>query len=250
MLEAEQAIEIAGEDVETAIAKGLARLGIDRDAVEIELLDQGSRGVFGLGAREARVRLTPKPKEEPPCEDAGTGPSAELPTAPAGAAEPTPFEFEKDEAELARSVLLELLDLLGMENAQVDARQTKPAEGEEESPLLLDVHGPGTDALIGRRGETIAALQYITRLIAGREMSSRVWLVLDVGGFKARREKTLRRLAHRMAEQALHSHRTEVLEPMPPHERRIIHLALRDHPSVITKSVGEGDRRKVTIIPQ
>jgi spoIIIJ-associated protein len=115
---------------------------------------------------------------------------------------------------------------------------------------MLDVHGSGTDALIGRRGDTLAALQLITRLIVGREMSGRVHLVVDVDDFKARREQALRRLAQRLAEQAVRTGRTVMLEPMPPHERRYVHLALRDHPHVTTQSIGEGDRRKVTIIPQ
>jgi spoIIIJ-associated protein len=112
------------------------------------------------------------------------------------------------------------------------------------------VRGAGTDALIGRRGSTLDALQLITRLIVGREMMGRVHLVVDVGGFKAHREESLRRLAQRLAEQAVRTNRTVVLEPMPPYERRYVHLALRDHPHVTTQSVGEGDRRKVTIIPQ
>jgi spoIIIJ-associated protein len=104
--------------------------------------------------------------------------------------------------------------------------------------------------LIGRRGETLTALQYITRLIASRELQRRANIVLDVEGYKSRREQMLRRLANRMADQAIQLGRTVSLEPMPPYERRIVHLALRDHPEVTTQSVGEGDRRKVTIIPR
>jgi spoIIIJ-associated protein len=147
-------------------------------------------------------------------------------------------------------VLVELLALLGMQHAQVDVRRAKPVGDEEDPPLMLDVHGSGTDALIGRRGDTLAALQRITRLIVGREMADRVHLVVDVGDFKARREQSLGRLAQRLAEQAVRAGRTVVLEPMPPHERRYVHLALRDNPHVTTESIGEGDRRKVTIIPQ
>jgi spoIIIJ-associated protein len=251
MAEEEQVIEAAGVDVEAAIAAGLARLGVDRDAVEIEVLDRGSRGVFGLGARDARVRLTPKLKTMPPPVPAvpaePVAPPAAEPVAPA--VEPVaPAVVEKDEAEVARGVILELLALLGMDKAQVDVRRAEPAPGEKDAPLVLDVHGPDIDTLIGRRGQTLAALQHITRLIVGREMVSKVRLVVDVGGFKARRGKSLHRLAHRMAEQAIRTDRTVVLEPMPPHERRIIHLALRDHPQVITQSVGEGNRRKVTIV--
>jgi len=146
--------------------------------------------------------------------------------------------------------LLELLALLGMDEAQVNVRRAEPAEDEMDPPLILDVRGPGVNALIGYRGEALAALQRITRLIVGREMAGRVRLVVDVDGFKARREQSLRRLARRMAEQAVRTDHTVMLEPMPPYERRIIHLTLRDHPHVVTQSIGEGDRRKVTIIPQ
>jgi spoIIIJ-associated protein len=257
MEDMERAIEAAGVDVEAAVEAGLAELGADRDAVEIEVLDDGSRGLFGLGAREARVRLTLKqqniPQQSPAAavvEPDSPSRADALPVAePAEPAPGEPEEDEKGEAEVARGVLQELLALMGLEQAQVDARYATPAAGEEEAPLVLDVNGPGTDVLIGRRGKTMADLQHITRLIVGREVESWVHLVVDVGGFKARREKSLRRLAGRMAEQALRTHRTVVLEPMPPHERRIIHLALRDHPDVTTESIGERDRRKVTIIP-
>jgi spoIIIJ-associated protein len=267
MAEMEQAVESVGADVEAAIAAGLARLGVDRDAVEIKVLEESSRGLFGLGGREARVRLTLKShpasavptkpdfgetsfsrSAAEPLSRAVALPAAEL-AEPVVAEPALSLPREKDEAETSRGVLLELLALLGMKKAQVDVRRADPATDEEEPPLVLDVHGPGVDALIGRRGNTMAALQHIARLIVGREMAGRVHLVVDVDGFKARREKLLYRLAHRMAEQAMSTDRTVVLEPMPPHERRIVHLALRDHPHVTTESIGEGDRRKVTIIP-
>ena len=246
MAEMERAIEAAGADVEAAVASGLARLGVDRDAVEIEVLDEGSRGVFGLGGRAARVRLTPKLKTV-------LRPAPAMPSEPvaAPAAEPAePAVAERGEAEVAQGALLELLAYLGMDEAQVSVRRAKPAADEGEPPLVLDVRGPGTDVLVGYRGETLAALQRITRLIVGREMAGRVRLVVDVDGFKARREQSLRRLARRMAEQAVRSGRTAVLEPLSPYERRIVHIALREHPQVTTQSVGEGDRRKVTIIPR
>ncbi len=246
MAEMEGAIEAAGADVEVAVASGLARLGLDRDAVEIEVLDAGSRGVFGLGGRAARVRLPPKLKTVPRL--APAMPSE--PVAPPAAEPAEPAVAEKGEAEVAQGALLELLAFLGMDEAQVSVRRAEPAAGEGEPPLVLDVRGPGTDVLVGYRGETLAALQRITRLIVGREMAGRVRLVVDVDGFKVRREQSLRRLAQRMAEQAVHSGRTAVLEPMSPYERRIVHIALREHPQVTTQSVGEGDRRKVTVIPR
>jgi len=242
MVEMEQAIEATGADVEAAIATGVASLGVDRDAVVIEVLEEGSRGLFGLGGREARVRVTIKPDRIPAVPAESVAPSsAEVDVQPV---------VESGDAEVAQGALLDLLALMGVKGARVEARRAEPAAGEEESPLILDVYGQDTDVLIGRRGSTLAALQHITRLIVGREVSGRVHLVVDVDGFKARREKSLRRMAQRLAEQAVRTNRTVVLEPMPPHERRYVHLALRDHPHVTTQSVGEGDRRKVTIVPR
>ena len=104
--------------------------------------------------------------------------------------------------------------------------------------------------LIGRRGQTLQALQYITRLIVSREVQHWVNLVVDVEKYKARREQSLRQLAQRMAERVSFNHQAIALEPMPPNERRIVHLTLRDHPIVTTRSVGKGDERKVTIVPK
>ena len=241
MADAGRVVEVVGENVQAAIADGLVRLEVDRDAVEIEVLDDGSKGLFGLGAREARVRLSVKPS-------AGPQPDSALVKEPAVVKPAT--SVSKEETDVTRGVLLDLLALMGIEEVQVDARRAEPDEDEKEPPLVFDVHGPGTDVLIGRRGKTIAALQHIARLIVGREIGGRVHLVVDVEGFKARREKSLHRLAHRMAEQATHTNRTVMLEPMPPHERRVIHVALRGNPDVTTESVGERDRRKVTIIPR
>lgn len=241
MSEVERTVEATGADVEAAIAAGLERLGIGRDAVEIEVLDEGRRGVFGLGGREARVRLTVRPRPAPE--------TLAEPVAPPTAEPAAPAATDEAEAETARSVLLELLTRMGMEKAEVDLRYTESAAGEPPR-LVLDVRGADAGTLIGRRGETLAALQHVARLIVGQRLAKRSELVVDVEGFKARREDSLRRLAQRLAEQAVRTGRTVVLEPMPPNERRIVHLALRDHPQVSTESVGEGERRKVTIIPK
>lgn len=241
MAEMAQTIEATGANVEAAVAAGLGRLGVERDAVEIEVLDQGSRGLFGLGGREARVRLTLRPAPAPATP---TEPSAPPIVEMAGRT-----EVAKDEGEIARRALSELLTRMGLEKARVSLRRTEPI-ADEPAHFVLDVHGPDAGTLIGHRGETLAALQHITRLIVGQQLAKRVRLSVDVEGFKSRREASLRRLAQRMAEQAVRTGRTVTLEPMPPNERRIIHLALRDHPQVSTESVGEGERRRVTIIPK
>jgi spoIIIJ-associated protein len=132
--------------------------------------------------------------------------------------------------------------------AKIEARWGEAQEPEQVRPLLVDILGNDLSILIGRRGETLAALQYITRLIVGKEVGEPVAVVVDVEGYRARREHQLRQLARRMASQAVDYDRTMTLEPMPANERRIIHLELRDHQDVYTESVGEGEHRKVTII--
>ncbi|MFN3763379.1 MAG: protein jag, partial [Anaerolineae bacterium] len=146
-------------------------------------------------------------------------------------------------------ILADLLQRMGF-SAEIQVRLAEPTTDEEVAPLVLDIQTPGADTLIGPRGETLAALQHILRLLVNRKMGRMVNLVVDVQGYKERRAQSLRRLAERMASQAVRSGRTVYLEPMPPYERRIIHLALRDRPDVTTQSVGEGNRRRVTIIPR
>jgi spoIIIJ-associated protein len=222
-----KSIEVSAPTVEEAIAKGLAELGKAEDEVEIEVLDPGSRGVLGIGAREALVRLSfVEPEEE----------------------EALPIEESVEQ--IARETLQELLAKLGVK-AQVSMRpEEEMPQDEDAPPFILDITGDDLGILIGRRGQTLQALQYITRLIVSREVQHWVNLVVDVEKYKARREKALRQLAHRMAERVSFGHQPVALEPMPPNERRIIHLALRDHLVVTTKSIGKGEERKVTIVPK
>jgi spoIIIJ-associated protein len=151
--------------------------------------------------------------------------------------------------ERARATLGELLQHLGVEAAVHAAwGPGDPVTGVK--PIVLDVRGEDLAMLIGRHGETLAALQYITRLILARQLGEGLELTVDVQGHKRRREEQLRRMARRIAEQAAQRKRVMTLEPMSAYERRIIHLELRDHPDVRTESVGEGMHRKVTIIPK
>ena len=112
---------------------------------------------------------------------------------------------------------------------------------------MVEIQGDDLSILIGRRSETLNALQYISSLIVGKELGEWVPMMIDVQGYRARRERQLRQIARRMAEQAIHTGKRQVLEPMPANERRIIHMELHDHPQVITESLGEEPNRKVTI---
>jgi spoIIIJ-associated protein len=264
-VENKREIESLGNNVEAAIATGLEALGVERDQVQIEVLDEGSRGLLGIGSRPARVRLrveeprvveTPAAREMPapaaeakqvvPAVEVGPEPEVEAPP------EEPPGTESSEEAELrriapvARQTLEELLDKMGVE-ARVEDYIKSPQDPEDYYKLVLNVRGRDLGALIGRRGETLDALQYITRLIVGREVERRVHLVVDVEDYRLRRERSLYSLAERMAERAVATGQRQVLEPMPPAERRIIHVALRDHPDVETESVGQDENRKVTI---
>jgi spoIIIJ-associated protein len=175
---------------------------------------------------------------------------AEEHAAPRQPALEEPQGEEDDQAvRTSRETVQELIQHMQVK-ARVTARWGEADPDSEIQPLLVDLQGDDLGVLIGRRGETLAALQYISRLIVSKELGRPVAVVIDVEGYRARRERQLRRLAQRMADQATELNRTMVLEPMPASERRIIHLELRDHPRVSTESIGEGSQRKVTIIPR
>jgi spoIIIJ-associated protein len=134
--------------------------------------------------------------------------------------------------------------------AVVEPCYIAPEDEKDEKIILLDIQGDDLSILIGRRSETLNALQYITSLIVSKELGKWVPLMIDVQGYRKRRERQLRQLGRKMAEQALQTGRRQVLEPMPANERRIIHLELREHPDVITESAGDEPNRKVTITPK
>lgn len=266
-------VETSAADIETAIEMGLQQLGVSREGVIVEILEEPSRGLLGIGARQARIRLTTAAPQRPaPVLAKEDSYPAEEKRHPAEEKrhpveeEPLPAEDldtahlmsetmvsvsdgeMDDDARVGTATLQELLTKMQID-AQVAVYRAH-AESGEQAPWVLQIQGRDLGMLIGRRGETLAALQYITRLIASRELQRRANIVLDVEGYKSRREQMLRRLATRMAEQAVQLGRTVALEPMSPYERRIVHLALRDNPDVTTQSIGEGDRRKVTIVPR
>ena len=249
-------LEIIAPTVNEAIEKGLGELELPRDAVEIEILDEGSRGLFGLGSHQARVRLIVKSNGEQPAgsvhmpdvEEPYTEEMEEEPTLkpvriqPANAKEQIPLH-------VAQETVSELLIKMHIQ-AQVIASYGEVDDVRGTRAILVDVTGKDLSVLIGKRSETLNALQYIARLIVSKELGENVTLIIDVEGYRTRREHQLRQLAHRMAEQAIKTGRKQTLEPMPPNERRIIHMELRDDAQVTTESFGEEPHRKVTIIPK
>lgn len=250
-------IEIIAPTINEAIEKGLAELGLPREDVDIEILDEGSRGLFGLGSHQARVRLivrqdiTDNVKEEftAPDEEALLIDLSEEEQSEKPVRIPPANTREEITLHVAQETVSELLGKMHIQ-AQVDASYGEVDDVRGTRAILVDVTGRDLSVLIGKRSETLNALQYISRMIVSKELGENVTLVIDVEGYRTRRERQLRQLAHRMAEQALKTGRKQVLEPMPPNERRIIHMELRDDASVTTESYGEEPHRKVTIIPK
>lgn len=239
-----RSIEANGSTVEDAVQAGLEQLQVGRDQVEIKVVEEGSRGVLGIGARDAVVRLTFREEEPtplPPTDAEDVEPEAEEELDPQAEQEAT--------LNLARDVLVELLENMQIE-ADVQGRIAEPRFPGDSATLVLDLHGDDLGFLIGRKGETLAAIQHLVRLMVNKVVQRRVHLLVDIEGYKVRRESALKKLALRIADQAARRGRRIALEPMSAYERRIIHVTLRNHPAVSTESVGEGARRKVTIGPK
>ncbi|MCI0521283.1 MAG: Jag N-terminal domain-containing protein [Chloroflexi bacterium] len=241
-------LEIIAPSIEEAIAKGVEELGLPEEALDVEVLDEGSRGLFGLGSRQARVRLSIRTDEdeEQPAPARVAEPAAEKRPARQAA----PIQIEEDEIlQVAEVVVGELLLKMRV-RAGVKAHFGEADDEKSRRPLLVDVSGRDLSILIGRQAETLNALQYIASLIVSKEIGQQLTLVIDVQGYRLRREQQIRQLAERMADQAIKTGRKQVLEPMPASERRIVHIALRNSPDVTTESIGVEPRRKVTIVPK
>lgn len=271
-----QEIEATGLDVEEAIKNGLGKLGVSRDQVEVDVLEEGRRGLLGIGGREAVVRLKVKPKPvsqpqpAPPVKketSPAPAPKVQQP-APSTAKKPTMKEQQpaqqesslqvdapaadapsEEETETAVSILQALLERMDIE-ASVSSRLSEPDDLTGKQMAVLDIEGDDLTLLIGPRGETLDSLQYISRLMVGHKLQQRTHFVIDVDGYREQREQALSRLAERMASKAVKRGSPITLEAMPAHERRIIHMALRDDPAVTTESTGEGKRRRVRIYPK
>ena len=249
----ERDLEIQGASVEEAIENGLAQLGVERKDVIVEVVDEGSSGFLGLGGRDAMVRLKVlgQPKfEESAAELVKQRTKSESPLA-GDVIPPLVMEDEEDktsEANYAVEVVTSLLDKMGIE-ASIAISQTEPDDLTGEVRSVIDVRGKDMGVLIGPRGETLNALQYVARLMTGHKLQKRTTFIVDVEGYRERREQSLASLARRMADKAVRGGRPMTLEPMPPNERRIIHLTLRPDKRVYTESTGEGRRRKVRIYP-
>lgn len=244
----ENVLEVKGEDVDQAIEAGLAQLGLDRSEVSIEVVDEGSSGFLGIGGRDAIVRLTVNVMEPEPAVEDVIPELAAVPE-PATEAITTPEEDEVPEVDAALDIVNTLLEMMQMD-VETSTRLTEPDDLTGQQRWIIDISGQDLGVLIGPRGETLNALQYVARLMTGHALHRRPLFIIDVEGYRTRREQALARLAERMADKAVKQGRPVSLEPMPPNERRIIHITLKDNENVFTESAGEGKRRKVRIFPK
>ena len=207
-------IETTAKTPEEAIEIALKELDVERPDVEIDVVSKGKAGILGIGGEPAKVRVTVLDK--PP-----------------------------DAVVATTDILQSLISLMDVSAAITLVH----AEREDVGGPVFDVDGDDSGLLIGRRGETLRALQFLVSFIASRRLGDRVNLFVDVSGYQERRYETLRSLAQRNARRVASSGREITLEPMPPNERRIVHMALADDPDVNTISDGVGDGRRVVIEP-
>ncbi len=245
-------VEVEGTSIDDAIARALQRLGVERDRVEIEIVSNASRGLFGLGGRRAVVRATlrsPLNLESAPSPTVGAAPAVATPglqrddrpaveRAPESAAQVPDARI----LEQARAILEQIARMITAD-AQVEI--ARDADG-----VRLVITGDSSGVLIGRRGQTLDALEYLINRIAGRDEDGVTHIAVDSQDYRARRREALVALAARVAERARRRGKTVTLNPMSPRDRRIVHLALRGDPSLITRSSGKGYFRKLLVIPE
>jgi len=305
-----ESIEASGKSVDDAVLQALAGLKKRRDEVEVTVLQEPSRGTFGIGNKEARVRVTvrsgsPAAIITPQMADAILGPDEEeyLEEEETSEFDDEEFagdeeeifeegeefdaeEFEEDELDEEGSISTftptrsgkypsELLSELGNTSAVEGEMQEVETPSNEDvditvdvlqhilqymniralvqvrstDPLTLNIQGINENLglLIGRRGETLSALQLLVSLIVGHRTKHRMRIIIDAENYRERREENLRSLALRVAQQVRNYRRSIALEAMPPHERRIVHIALSDSKDISTESIGEGEARRVVV---
>jgi spoIIIJ-associated protein len=220
--------EFEGKNATEAIENASRQLNVPKDELNIEILEPGSSGIFGLvGGRKARIRVTVEKK---------------APEAPPVAEPEAPPFAEGDVVAVARDSLKTILDLIPIE-ASVTAKL-------EEDRIILSIEGDQSGILIGRKGRTLDALQFIVSKIVNKSLDQKVRVVIDSENYRERRREALVEMALKIGEKAKRIQKPITTGPLNPHDRRIIHLALKDDQELDTKSRGDGVLKKVLIIPR
>ena len=261
-------VEIQAYSVDEAIRLALEQLGLSRDAVDIEVLSDAGPDEDA----EALVRVTAKGMASQPTQTAHPRPTRREPgprrvpgDRPSSRGVPPRPEFrervertidpnrvESEDEAVAKETVLDLLRHMGIQAdvVAIDNPSVMPVSPEEPPTIYLDILGDDLGMLIGRRGDNLAQLQYMVNLLCNKRIGEWKRVVVDVEGYRGRREESLISLAERVARQVSRGRRPIVLEPMPANERRIIHLTLKQHEDVTTESNGEGPARRITVLPR
>jgi len=238
-----RSVETEGATIDDAIGRALELLHIERDKVDVEILENAARGLLGFGGKKARIRATvrsPLAASQPGREEESRAVSQETPErvveesprAPIGAAD----------IESARHALLEILGHLGVE-------ATVEIERHDDDACTFRVPGDAAGIVIGRHGQTLDAIEYLLNRIASQGRMTSTRIAVDVEGYRERRQESVEQMARRAADKARHSGRPVTMAPMSPRDRRTVHVTLADERGVTTRSQGEGSFRRVVIVP-
>ena len=242
-------ITVSAKTVDDAITEALIQLGVTSDKLDYEVIEKGSAGFLGIGMKQAVIKARKKeePKEAPVVEEVKEEPKKEQKKEKAEVKEPE----QKKESELAKvndetvaacvKFVSDVLNAMGMKDAKVTSKI------DEEGALSIDVEGSNMGILIGKRGQTLDSLQYLTNRVANKMQEGYVRVKLDTEDYRRRRKETLENLAKNIASKVKRTRRAVSLEPMNPYERRIIHSALQADPAVSTHSEGEEPYRRVVV---
>ena len=235
-------LEKSGRTEDDAISAALKELGLDRDDVSVEIIERAKSGFLGIGASPAKVRVSYEAPDEAPAAKAAepeAKPAAPVSAAPAPAAAAAPADEPADYAAV-RTFLTGLLDRMGVKaDLEIGPR--------ENGGINVNISGSGMGAIIGRRGETLDAIQHLTNYVVNRGSDTHLHISVDAENYRSKREESLTKLAEKMAEKAIKYKRSMALEPMNSYERHVIHTALQNYEGVTTSSTGVEPNRRVVV---
>ena len=235
-------LEKSGRTEDDAISAALKELGLDRDDVSVEIIERAKSGFLGIGASPAKVRVSYEAPDEAPAAKAAepeAKPAAPVSAAPAPAAAAAPADEPADYAAV-RAFLTGLLDRMGVKaDLEIGPR--------ENGGINVNISGSGMGAIIGRRGETLDAIQHLTNYVVNRGSDTHLHISVDAENYRSKREESLTKLAEKMAEKAIKYKRSMALEPMNSYERHVIHTALQNYEGVTTSSTGVEPNRRVVV---
>lgn len=238
--------EQSAKSVNDAVEAALKVLNADRDEVEIEIIDEGAKGFLGIGAREATVRVTLKNAggaDKAPAKKASeTKANADKPTKPTNADKPKKSAASGNPEETAVKFLKDIFDAMNLE--------VEISSSLDEQALSIDLSGENMGIVIGKRGDTLDSLQYLTSLVVNRESVDYIKVSIDTENYREKRTEALTALSKRLADKVTRTGKKFTLEPMNPYERHVIHSNLQDSATVTTYSIGSEPYRKVVIAPK